>query len=151
MFKGIYIEIMEFLEYFSNFAGDVDIILIPSLPHYAWDRAYTNGFIQPDNTLCEKLRYSYRRVSDIVYSANQAAQIKLSSNLPEGEREQLVKNMMVYIITTSKALIPILEEIKNELETKYNISPDEVNKIRDELKERVTSYMRATSSGKEVK
>ncbi|MGA2368976.1 MAG: hypothetical protein ABSF74_10475 [Dehalococcoidia bacterium] len=144
IFKGMYIEVSEFSEYLKNIDVEETLNLIPQLPHYAWDTAYTSGFIRPDDALCEKLRYVYARVSDIVYITNQTVQIRFSSNLPEKERKEILKSFRMFIQYTNKSLIPILEDVRNEIEERFEIPAGEVKKIREELQAYLSSLRDTT-------
>ncbi|MFC1955824.1 hypothetical protein ACFLWZ_04770 [Chloroflexota bacterium] len=116
------------------------LMYIPPLSRVAWEEACTNGYIKPDDAFCSTLRHTYKKANNFVYLMNEAIDIKVKSTLPLEQQTAISSGLIALMENLNKSQIPLLLEAKAEIESRFNISGEEVDKIKTELRERVLKY-----------
>lgn len=140
IFMGVYLELLESIEYLSGiYRNDKskDIFYIPPLTSVAWNTACVSGFIQPDNEFYYKLAHIYLVRNNFNYLMNQAIDVRVKSTLPESERVNLTYSLIELLRKIAKSLVPLLTEVKDELERELGISAEEVSEHQKDIKERI--------------
>jgi hypothetical protein len=147
---GIYLELFEILEYLKDLyqvAKPSEVTYIPPLTRFAWETACTQGFIQPDNKFHYKLRHIYEATHNFNYLMNQAIDTRVKSTLSLNDKVTLTNGLVGLLSNMAKSLVPMLLEVKAELEKQLGLSAQEIERHQDAIRKRMQELRIAPASG----
>jgi hypothetical protein len=145
IFMAIYLELLEFVAFFDGvFPKDEpqpkSIAFLPPLSRVAWEQARLNGYIRADDPFCTVLIHCFETANNFVYLMNQIIDIQWKSTRPAQERDTTTSGILRMLKKNNESLIPLLYEAKDKLETELDISSDEVERLKEEIKQKALSF-----------
>ena len=149
IFLGIYLELYESLEYLGDLfqsEKSKELTFIPPLSTTAWETACLRGYIRPQTAFGYNLRHIYEATKNFNYLMNKAVDTMISSSLPKNESQDIANGLIVLLRNIHISLVDLMKEMKIELENMLSISPDEINKRKEEIKTRIQKIRFKVSS-----
>lgn len=144
IFRGIYLEILEQYGYVKTLSDQYDkeqsvyLMYCPPIPPMAWEAAYINGYIDIQDKFCQDLRAVYSSMRNLRDIMERTLDIHFYSTLPKNVSNELISGSDQTMRQMCTSLKTAIIDTKAELEKRFNIPGDEVKRLEEEARERIT-------------